>query len=57
MSLSYPPPYMIKMKEDKENSSAVIPYLSYLQSKDAKRKPNKKKSNRQLKFEKWLKNF
>jgi hypothetical protein len=45
------------MKEDKENSSAVIPYLSYLQSKSAKRIPKKKKSNRQLKFEKWVKNF
>ena len=56
ISLSYPPPYMIKMKEDKENN-APIPYLSYLQSKGAKRNPKKKKSNRQLKFEKWLKNF
>ena len=57
ISLSYPPPYMIKMKEDKENNSAPIPYLSYLQSKGAKRYGKKKKSNRQLKFEKWLKNF
>ena len=57
ISLSYPPPYMLKMKEDKENNNALIPYLSYLQSKGAKRIPKKKKSNRQLKFEKWLKNF
>ena len=57
ISLSYPPPYMIKMKEDKENNSPSIPYLSYLQSKGAKRYGKKKKSNRQLKFEKWLKNF
>ena len=57
ISLSYPPPYMIKMKEDKENNSTLIPYLSYLQSKGAKRNAKKKKSNRQLKFEKWLKNF
>ena len=56
ISLSYPPPYMIKMKEDKEITSAM-PYLSYLQSKQAKRGVKKKKSNRQLKFEKWLKNF
>ena len=56
ISLSYPPPYMIKMKEDKENSSS-IPYLSYLQSKQVKRGIKKKKSNRQIKFEKWLKNF
>ena len=57
ISLSYPPPYMLKMKEDKENNSTLIPYLSYLQSKGAKRNAKKKKSNRQLKFEKWLKNF
>ena len=56
ISLSYPPPYMINMKEDKENN-APIPYLSYLQSKQTKRGAKKKKSNRQLKFEKWLKNF
>jgi cGMP-dependent protein kinase len=56
ISLSYPPPYMIKMKEDKENNN-VMPYLSYLQSKNVKRGAKKKKSNRQLKFEKWLKNF
>ena len=56
ISLSYPPPYMIKMKEEKENNSP-IPYLSYLQSKQVKRGEKKKKSNRQIKFEKWLKNF
>ena len=57
ISLSYPPPYMLKMKEDKENNGTLIPYLSYLQSKGVKRNAKKKKSNRQLKFEKWLKNF
>ena len=57
ISLSYPPPYMIKMKEEKENNSTLIPYLSYLQSKGVKRNAKKKKSNRQIKFEKWLKNF
>ena len=56
ISLSYPPPYMIKMKPDKENSK-VIPYMSFLQTKLVKRSDKKKKSNRQLKFEKWLKNF
>ena len=56
ISLSYPPPYMIKMKEDKEVTSSM-PYLSYLQTKQVKRGAKKKKSNRQLKFEKWLKNF
>ena len=30
---------------------------SYLQSKNVKRGTKKKKSNRQIKFEKWLKNF
>ena len=56
ISLSYPPPYMIKMKPDKEVNS-VIPYMSFLQSKQVKRNDKKKKSNRQIKFEKWLKNF
>ena len=56
ISLSYPPPYMIKMKESKENNSPM-PYLSYLQTKTVKRGGKKKKSNRQIKFEKWLKNF
>jgi cGMP-dependent protein kinase len=56
ISLSYPPPYMIKMKPDKESSS-VIPYMSFLQSKQVKRVDKKRKSNRQIKFEKWLKNF
>ena len=56
ISLSYPPPYMIKMKPDKEGGS-VIPYMSFLQSKQVKRADKKKKSNRQIKFEKWLKNF
>ena len=57
ISLSYPPPYKLKMKEENESSGASIPYLSYLQSKDVKRSGKKKKSNRQIKFEKWLKNF
>ena len=56
ISLSYPPPYKLKMKEEKDNGQ-TIPYLSYLASKDVKRGGKKKKSNRQIKFEKWLKNF
>jgi len=57
ISLSYPPPYMIKMKESKEKE-ANMPYLSFLQGKATnKRGGKKKKSNRQIKFEKWLKNF
>ena len=57
ISLSYQPPYKLKMKEEKESSGPSIPYLSYLQSKEVKRGGKKKKSNRQIKFEKWLKNF
>ena len=57
ISLSYPPPYMIKFKEEKKDNNGGMPYLSYLQSKKGKTKPKNKKSNRQLKFEKWLKNF
>ena len=57
ISLSYPPPYKLKMKEENERNSQSIPYLSFLQSKDVKRGGKKKKSNRQIKFEKWLKNF
>ena len=56
ISLSYPPPYLIKMKPDKEINSTV-PYMTFLQSKQVKRPDKKKKSNRQIKFEKWLKNF
>ena len=57
ISLSYPPPYKLKMKEEKDTGGQTIPYLSYLASKDVKRGGKKKKSNRQIKFEKWLKNF
>ena len=56
ISLSYPPPYMIQMKPDKENSN-VIPYMTFLQSKNTKKEMKRRKSNRQIKFEKWLKNF
>ena len=56
ISLSYPPPYLIKMKPDKEINSTV-PYMTFLQSKQVKKPDKKKKSNRQIKFEKWLKNF
>ena len=56
ISLSYPPPYMIQMKPDKENSN-VVPYMTFLQSKNTKKEMKRRKSNRQIKFEKWLKNF
>ena len=56
ISLSYPPPYMIQMKPDKEISN-VVPYMTFLQSKNTKKEMKRRKSNRQIKFEKWLKNF
>ena len=55
ISLSYPPPYIIQMKPDKEVTN-VIPYITFLQNK-GKSKNKKRKSIRQIKFEKWLKNF
>ena len=55
ISLSYPPPYMIQMKPDKEITN-VVPYVTFLQNK-GKPKLKKRKSSRQIKFEKWLKNF
>ena len=56
ISLSYPPPYMINCKPDKENNK-VIPYMSFLQTKIVKRSNKKLKSIRQIEFEKWLKKF
>ena len=56
ISLSYPHPYMIQMKPDKEISN-VVPYMTFLQSKNTKKEMKRRKSNRQIKFEKWLKNF
>ena len=56
ISLSYPPPYMIKMKPDKENWE-IVPYMNFLQTKYVKRDNKKKKSCRQIKFEQWLKKF
>ena len=47
---------MIKMKPDKDNNN-VIPYMSFLESKNTKKLEKRRKSNRQINFEKWLKNF
>ena len=47
---------MIDIKPDKENNK-VIPYMSILQNKIVKRSDKKKKSLRQIEFEKWLKKF
>ena len=55
ISLSLKPPYMIKFKQSIDGSS--IPYLNYLKTKNIKPAKKKKGSTRQLKFEKWLKNF
>ena len=43
------------MKPDKEITN-VVPYVTFLQNK-GKPKLKKRKSSRQIKFEKWLKNF
>ena len=40
---------MIKFKDEKENN-ASIPYLSYLQSKQKKNRPNKKKRAKTIGF-------
>ena len=55
ISLSMPPPYKISFKEIKEKNE-IIPYLKFLDSKGYKSECVKK-SERQLKFDKWLKNF
>ena len=47
---------MIQMKPDKEITN-VVPYMTFLQSKNTKKEMKRRKSNRQIKFEKWLKNF
>ncbi len=44
------------MKPDKEITN-VVPYMTFLQSKNTKKEMKRRKSNRQIKFEKWLKNF
>ena len=55
ISLSMPPPYKISFKEIKEKND-IIPYLQFLQTRGVKTE-SKKKSERQLRFDKWLKNF
>ena len=42
--------------EEYDNDKS-IPYLSFLQSKQDKKPQMKKRTNSQVKFEKWLKNF
>ena len=55
ISLSLPAPYIVTVKENNENS-AIIPYLSYLKTKEVKTMGKSKKAG-QTKFDKWLKNF
>ena len=55
ISLAMEPPYNIKMKESGE-SATIIPYLSYLKTKEVKTIKNKKGQGLS-KFDKWLKNF
>ena len=43
ISLSYPPPYKLKMKEEKENNGQSIPYLSFLQIKDVKEEEKRRR--------------
>ena len=56
MSLSLPPPYIVKVNNKDETNLNPIPYLSYLKTQIGK-PPKKTSSSRQIQFEKWLKNF
>ena len=56
MSLSLPPPYIVKFDNKDEANQSSIPYLSYLKSQ-INRTSKKTSSSRQIQFEKWLKNF
>ena len=55
ISLTMPPPYKVKFKEIIEKNETNT-YLNYIDTRGVK-KTNKKASDRQLRFEKWLKNF
>ena len=57
MSLSIPPPYTIKIDNKDETEQKPIPYLSYLKTHVGKTPMKKNASSRQIKFEKWVKNF
>jgi len=57
MSFSLPPPYLLKLEDNADNEQKTIPYLSYLKSQVGKLPPKKNASSRQIKFDKWVKNF
>ena len=57
MSLSIPPPYTIKIDNKDETDQKPIPYLSYLKTHVGKTPMKKNASSRQIKFDKWVKNF
>ena len=55
ISLAMPPPYNVTVKESGD-SATIIPYLSYLKTKEVKTLKSKKGQGLS-KFDKWLKNF
>lgn len=57
MSFSLPPPYLLKLEDNIDNEQKTIPYLSYLKSQVGKQPIKKNASSRQIKFDKWVKNF
>ena len=57
ISLGIDPPYKIKMKKEKEDTSQMMPYLTYIKGKQHKKQSKTRPSLRQLEFEKWLKDF
>jgi cGMP-dependent protein kinase len=57
MSFSLPPPYLLKLEDNIDNDQKTIPYLSYLKSQVGKPPIKKNASSRQIKFDKWVKNF
>ena len=57
MSLSIPPPYTIKIDNKDETDQKPIPYLSYLKTHVGKTLMKKNASSRQIKLDKWVKNF
>ena len=57
MSFSLTPPYVVKIDKKDETEQKSIPYLSYLKTQVGKTPMKKNASSRQIKFEKWVKNF
>ena len=57
MSLSLSPPYIVKIDNKDETEQKTMPYLSYLKTQVRNTPIKKNSSSRQIKFEKWVKNF